>query len=160
MKRDFLKELDLGEGARLSDAAIEAIMTEYGRTTGPIKDSVTALTQERDALRAQLADVQNWEEKYNTDTQALQGQVHALQKSIDTRNARDKVSASTGVPANLLTGDTEEACKAQADAILAWKNDQPKYPESGDGGEPLPPPGASGGALGAWADISEQLRTN
>jgi len=30
MKRDFLRDLDLGNGARLPDAAIEAIMAEHG----------------------------------------------------------------------------------------------------------------------------------
>lgn len=149
MKRDFLKNLDLGEGARLPDAAIDAIMAEHGKTVNPLQETITGLTGERDSLQTQLTEAQqrlssaqDWEKKYNTDTQTLQGQITALQKDIDTRNARDKVSADTGVPASLLTGETEEACKAQADAILKWHGDQPKYPGSaGVGGEPE----ASGG---------------
>lgn len=67
--------------------------------------------------------------------QELQTKVEALQKDIDTRNAREKVSAETGVPANLLTGETEEQCKKQAEAILNWRGPQQNYPNVPDGGE-------------------------
>lgn len=163
MKRDFLRNLDLGDGARLPDAAIEAIMAEHGRTVTSLQESITSLTGERDGLQTQLTEAQgrlsgmeDWEAKYNTDTQALTAQRDALQKDIDTRNARDKVSAETGVPASLLTGDTEEACKAQADAILKWRGDQPKYPSgAGVGGDPS---GAGGGStreqFAEWASAA------
>lgn len=165
MKRDFLKNLDLGDGAKLPDAAIDAIMAEHGKTVNPLQETINTLTGERDGLQTQLADAQNllstaqgWEQKYNTDTQALQGQIAALQKDINTRNARDKVSADTGVPANLLTGDTEESCKAQADAILAWRGAQPKYPSTKDGGEP--PAGGGGNSIAdAWLSVSEGLKS-
>lgn len=65
-----------------------------------------------------------WEAKYE-----------ALSKEIDARNIRDKISRETGVPADCLTGETEEACKAQADAILKFRGDKPKYPSLQDGGE-------------------------
>lgn len=64
----------------------------------------------------------------------LQAQLDALQKDIEARNARDKVSAETGVPANLLTGQTEEENKALADAILKWRGPQQNYPTVPDGG--------------------------
>ena len=47
--------------------------------------------------------------------------------------AGDKVAAATGVPAELLSGDTEESCTAQAQAILKFA--QPGYPSIRDGGE-------------------------
>ena len=50
---------------------------------------------------------------------------------------REKVSKDTGVPASLLTAETEEACKDQAEAIKA--NANPKgYPSFRDGGEVQP----------------------
>lgn len=163
MKREFLRNLDLGDGARLPDAAIDAIMAEHGKTVTPLQENVTTLTGERDGLKKDLTEARNklsgaqdWEKKYNTDTQALQTKIGELQKTIDTRNARDKVSTDTGIPASLLTGDTEEACKKQADAILAWRGQLSKYPESQDGGEVHTEPAA--GASGAWASVSEQLR--
>lgn len=64
----------------------------------------------------------------------LQTQLDALQKDIKARNARDKVSAETGVPANLLTGQTEEENRALADAILKWRGPQQNYPTVPDGG--------------------------
>lgn len=92
--------------------------------------------------KAQKYDAQ--EEASKTDLQKAQeqaeqykSQLSALQNEISARNARDKVSAETGVPASLLTGDTEEACKQQADAILKWHGAQAKYPDAaGVGGEP------------------------
>ena len=134
MKRDFLKNLDLGEGAHLPDAAIDAIMAEYGKSTAPMKD----LTAENAKLKAQLAEAQEWESRYNSETPALAGQLAALQKDIDARNARDKVAAETGVPAGLLTAETEEACRAQADALNKWRGPAQNYPTLSDGGETLP----------------------
>ena len=135
MKRDFLKELDLGEGARLPDAAIEAIMTEHGKTTGSLQERLKALTQERDELKAQA-------EKH-ADYDDILGQRNALQRDIDIRDARAKVSANTGVPASLLTGDTEEACQAQAEALTKWRGTVPAYPDTHDGGEVSVPSGGS-----------------
>ncbi len=96
MKRDFLKGLDLGNGARLPDEAVEAIMTEYGKSKAEMENTITSLTTERDGLQAQLNDAnttiqsykdmdiegikqsaKDWETKYNTDTQALKDQLAA-----------------------------------------------------------------------------------
>lgn len=65
----------------------------------------------------------------------LSGKISVLQREIETRNARGKVSAETGVPASLLTGETEEACKTQAEAILNWKGPRQNYPDAHDAGE-------------------------
>ena len=56
-----------------------------------------------------------------------------LQKQIDTMNARSKVSAETGVPVSLLTGTTEEECKAQAEALKKWRGPV-GYPDTKDPG--------------------------
>lgn len=81
-------------------------------------------------------------EASKTDLQKAQEQaaeykskLDALTNEIATRNARDKISAETGVPANLLTGSTEDECKKQAESILAWRGEQPKYPRVPDAGE-------------------------
>ena len=85
----------------------------------------------------------------------LQAELEALKKSNVARDARDKVSAETGVPANLLTGETEEACKAQADAILKWRGDKPKYPATNDGGEAgTPSGGATRDQFAEWANAA------
>lgn len=134
MERDFLKNLDLGEGARLPDAAIEAIMKEHGKGVNPLRDSVTALTAERDGLKKKLEEAEDWKGRYAKDTSDLQGQLDSLKKEKATRDARDKVSAETGVPAGLLTGEDEESCKKQAEAMLSWRGKDPNYPQTGDPG--------------------------
>lgn len=78
-------------------------------------------------------------QKANEKVDALQKQVDAFTKAEQLRTVRQKVSAATGVPAELLSGDTEETCTAQANAILKFA--KPSYPAVKDGGEP----GARGG---------------
>lgn len=56
-----------------------------------------------------------------------------LQKQIDTMTARSKVSAETGVPVSLLTGTTEDECKAQAEALKKWRGPV-GYPDTKDPG--------------------------
>ena len=118
-----------------------------------------------DQLKARADQFTAQEEASKSDLQKaldkagkLQAELDALKRSNTARDARDKVSAATGVPANLLTGETEEDCKAQADAILAWRRDVPKYPEARDGGEVHSAP--ADGASSLWAGISERLRNN
>lgn len=65
---------------------------------------------------------------------ALQQELDALKAANALRDMRAKVAGEKKIPANLLTGDTEEACMAQADAILEYA--RPKtYPQLRDGGE-------------------------
>lgn len=54
MKREFLKGLDLGDGVKLPDGAVDAIMAEYGRSKSALEQAVATLTAERDGLQAQL----------------------------------------------------------------------------------------------------------
>ena len=67
------------------------------------------------------------------------------------REIREKVAQEKKVPASLLNGDSEEACKAQADAILAFARPG-GYPSLRDGGEAAKAGGASTRDLFAdWA---------
>ena len=63
------------------------------------------------------------------------------------------MSAATGVPADLLSGDTEEACTAQAQAILKFA--KPGYPNVRDGGDPHHTP--TGSTRQQFADWFEQV---
>lgn len=66
---------------------------------------------------------------------ALQSELDAIKKQSELRDIREKVAKETGVTANLLTGDTEDACKEQAKAILEFAGSQKGYPVVKDGGE-------------------------
>lgn len=74
-------------------------------------------------------------QKATEKAEALQRQINELTKANTLRDLRAKVSTETGVPAELLSGDTEETCMAQAAAILKFANPG-GYPAVKDGGEP------------------------
>lgn len=73
-------------------------------------------------------------EKAKAKAEKLQSELEAIKKTNEVREVRQKVSDETKVPANLLTGDTEEACREQAKAILEFAKPS-GYPSVKDGGE-------------------------
>ena len=102
---------------------------------------INAAKAEVDSLKQQLADAQS-KSSAGEELQKAQQQIEALKteltgmKNAETiRLTREKVAGEKKIPAHLLTGETEEACAKQADAILAFA--QPSgYPHIRDGGEP------------------------
>lgn len=74
-------------------------------------------------------------QKAQDDAAKAKKELEALKKANAARAARDKVAAETGVPANLLTAETEEGCRSQAKALLEWHGQQPKYPTLKDAGD-------------------------
>ena len=105
MKRDYLKNLDIGGGAHLSDELIDQIMAEDGKAKAEMQNTIATLTTERDGLKTQLSDANaaiqsykdmdvdgikqaaDWETKYNTDTQALKDQLKGVQYAHAVENA-------------------------------------------------------------------------
>lgn len=94
-----------------------------------------------DALKAKAKQFDAAEEAGKTELQKateraekLQQQVDALTKANSLRDMRSKVANATGVPESLLSGETEEACTAQAKAILDFAKPN-GYPQVKDGGE-------------------------
>lgn len=94
-----------------------------------------------DELKAKAAKFDEMEEankselqKMSEKAQALQSELDSMKKAAQIRDIRDKVAQETGVPASLLTGDTEEDCTAQAEAIKEFANPK-SYPTVKDGGE-------------------------
>lgn len=92
-------------------------------------------------LKAKAAKYDEAEEANKTELQKAQDKAASLQKELDTlktqekvRDVRTKVSNATGVPADLLHGNTEEECQAEADKLIAFA--KPEYPKVQDGGEP------------------------
>ncbi len=92
MKREEIKTLI----PEITKEALDAIMDMNGKDIEAAKANITALTTERDGLKAQLADantaiqsykdmdiegvkqsVKDWETKYNTDTQKLKDDLAA-----------------------------------------------------------------------------------
>lgn len=75
-------------------------------------------------------------EKATEKAASLEAELNAMKKANEIRDIRTKVSLETGVPLNLLTADTEDGCKEQAESIKAFATPQ-SYPQVRDGGEVL-----------------------
>lgn len=95
-----------------------------------------------EAVKAKAAKFDELEEANKTELQkandkvcALQDELSAIKKSNEIRDIRAEVAKEMGIPADLLTAETREACEAQAKAINAYASAQMGYPTLKDGGE-------------------------
>lgn len=77
-------------------------------------------------------------QKANERADGLQSELDAIKKANTIRDIQTKVSTETGVPLHLLTAETEEACKQQAENILSFAKPA-GYPTVRDGGETSAP---------------------
>lgn len=112
---------------------IDELMNLNGADINAAKSGVEALkTQHADALK-----------KATDNAASLQKKLDELTAKNALRDLRDKVAKETGVPADLLTGATEEEFKTRAQALLDFKGKEPNNPPFKDGGEPS---GQHGGA--------------
>lgn len=91
-----------------------------------------------DDLKAKAAKFDEAEEANKTELQkvterakALEDELNGLKEAEKLRTMRAEVAKETGIPANLLTGSTEDECKAQAEAIKAFAQPQ-GYPKVRD----------------------------
>lgn len=110
--------------------AAEGQQTERTFTQAEVNAIVTdRLNRER----AKYADYDDLKAKA-AQLDTTRAQLDELNAAAAQRDMRARVAAATGVPAELLTGDTEEACTAQAQAALKFA--RPAYPNVRDGGEP------------------------
>lgn len=70
----------------------------------------------------------------NKAIKELRNELSNMKTAESLRQMREKVSADKKIPVNLLTGETEEVCAAQADSILAFAQSH-GYPAVPDHGE-------------------------
>lgn len=94
-----------------------------------------------DELKAKAEELDQLKEANKTELQKAQDRaakaeanLKKYQEAEALRELRSKVSADTGVPSELLTGENEEACKEQAKKILEFAQTK-GYPTVRDGGE-------------------------
>jgi len=115
---------------------IDKLMNLNGEDINNAKRGVEALQSQLDDVQQQLANANGAAEAMQSEKERADG----LQKQLDQMTAaenlrlmREKVSGETGIPAKLLTGETEDACREQAAAISDFA--KPKYPAVPDAGE-------------------------
>lgn len=92
------------------------------------KEKAGRLDQLEEANKTEL-------QKATEQGEAYRKELEALKAANAIRDARAAVSDETGVPASVLTGETEEECRAQAQAILDFAGKQSRYPAVRDAGE-------------------------
>ena len=134
MKRDEVKALF----PDATDEQIDKLMAINGADINKAKGDLDTVKAQLKTAQTELSGLkaQNDQDALTAAQQKaeeLQAKLDAIEKDASVRALRAKVSKETKVPAELLTGETEDDCKKQADAILAFAN--PSYPSLPDGGE-------------------------
>ena len=173
MKREFLEGLDLGEGAKLPKSAIDAIMAENGRDIEAKNNQITTLTTERDGLKEQLttandiiksykdmdiegvkAKADEWESKYNTDTQTLKDQLAAAEYGFAVKEATAALKFSSESARKAFVADlTAKKLPVQEGKLLGLEDFTKTYQETdpnaflpeNDDKTPIATKGGSGG---------------
>lgn len=92
MKRDFLKNLDLGEGAHLPDSAVEAIMTEYGKSKTQFETQIGTLKSQLTEANGKLEGYDpGWKQKAENAQKQLERQQFdfALERAVSAAKPRN-----------------------------------------------------------------------
>ena len=107
------------------------------------------LTRERskysdyEALKEKAAKLDEIEEKNKTELERatekatrLEEELNGIKKKNEISSIREKVGKELGVDPSLLTMESEEDCRSQAQSLLEWHRANPtSYPSVKDGGE-------------------------
>lgn len=121
---------------------LDRIMELNGQDVNAARGESEKLQQQLAAATAELEQLKARPDGSAEKLAAVQKELDDLKGANALRDLREKVSKDTGVPASLLTAETEEACKTQAEAIKAYAKPG-KYPPVPDGGEVRPAGGAA-----------------
>lgn len=117
---------------------IDKLMDINGSDINKAKGDLTSLQSALSAAQTELAALKAkpGESDLARQLKAVSDELASLKQANTLRELREKVSKATGVPASLLTAETEEACTSQAEAIKAFSDAKPgAYPRVKDGGE-------------------------
>lgn len=124
-----------GQEKTFTQAELDKIVQErVGRERAKFEgyDDLKAKAQKLDEMEeARKSELQKAQERAD----AAEAQLKKMQHEKDIQAMRTKVASEKGVPAELLTGETEEACSTQADNILNFAKNNNGYPTVKDGGE-------------------------
>ena len=110
-----------------------------------LKEKAAKFDEAEEASKSEL-------QKATERAEKLESELNSYKKAEELRTIREKVANETGVPASLLTAETEEACTEQAKGILAFKGET-NYPTLPDGGEVQgAPKGTTKQQFAEWAN--------
>lgn len=146
-----------GEPKTFSQDEVNAIVNDrLKRVTEKYKD-YDDLKAKADKLDEMEAAGKSELEKATKKAADLQAELDALKKEKEAAAIRAKVAKDNNISPDLLTGDTEEACTAQAKAMLDYFKPA-GYPDVKDGGEPKTQ-GAGGATRDQFAAYFNQVMT-
>lgn len=121
------------------DALLNINGADINKAKGDMAELNRQLKEAQEALAASAGNDQSEELKKAQEALAtVNSELATLKAANELRQIREKVAAEKKIPANLLNGEDEAACIAQADAILAFAKPG-SYPAVKDGGEPANP---------------------
>ena len=112
-----------------TDEQIKTLMDINGNDINSVKSGADELKTQLAAARAELAkknaapDPDELKQAQDRAA-ALENELNGIKLSNQLREMREGVAKSKGVPVELLTGDTEDASKAQADGHHAFAKPQ------------------------------------
>ena len=133
MKRTDITGLFPDATTEQTNALMDINGADINSAKAGITDLQTQLATANATIEQLRADARDVEELTNRAT-AFETELNTLKASNAIRDMREKVSKATGVPASLLTGETEEDCTAQAQGIVDFAKPT-AYPVIRDGGE-------------------------
>lgn len=108
------------------DRRFARMMDKYG-DYDELKEKAGRLDEIEEANKSEL-------QKATERAEKLESELAAMKKAAEVREIRDKVAQEKGVPVALLTAETEDACREQADGILSFARPA-EYPVLRDSGE-------------------------
>ena len=107
------------------EAKIKAKYSDYAE----LKEKAAKFDELAEANKTEL-------EKANERAAKLQAELDGIKKAAELRDMREKIATENNIPANLLTGATEEECNAQVESIKGLLNANGIPTSVSDGGEP------------------------
>lgn len=123
-----------------TDEQIDKLMSINGSDINDLKKGADELRKQLETANKSLdaankvsADAEKYKDAAEKAA-ALEAEINEIKRTNALRELRELVAKEKGVPAELLTAETEEDCKAQADGILAFAKPS-AYPTLKDAGE-------------------------
>ena len=139
MKREQITEIFPGATKEQLDKLMDINGADINSAKGDLdalKTQLTAAQSELQQLRETAGKKPDELQQASEAIKTLRAELDAMKQAETLRVMREKVSTEKKIPASLLTGETEDVCKAQADAILDFaRTGGASYPTLRDGGE-------------------------
>ena len=138
MKRDFLKNLDLGDGVKLPDSAVEAIMAEYGKSKKQFETQISTLNTQLTEANGKLEGYDpSWKQKAENAQKELERQQFdfALERAVSAAKPRNAKAVTALLDREKLTFAGGEivgldkqltALKAGEDTAFLFESDTPR----------------------------------